>query len=54
MIMASGYFTDVVPHSSKNYHQERGTRLSRPSEDVEAVAGDVISRLYGDPSLYKE
>jgi hypothetical protein len=32
--MAGGYFTDVVLHSSKNYHQERATELRQLSKDV--------------------
>jgi hypothetical protein len=53
MIMANGYFTDVVVHSSKNYHQERATRPRRLNEDVAAVFGEVILRFHGDSNLYK-
>jgi hypothetical protein len=30
--MASGYFPDVVLHSSKNYHRERATEVRRLSK----------------------
>jgi len=45
--MAGGYFTDVVLHSSKNYHQEDATKLRLLSTDVAAARGAVISRFHG-------
>ena len=39
--MAGGYLTDVMLHSSRNYHQERATKLRRPSKYV-AVARDAV------------
>jgi len=53
VVMASVYFTDVVLHSSKNYHEERGTRLRRLSEYFPCVFGAVILRFHGDFNLYK-
>jgi len=32
--MVGGYFTDVMLHSSRNYHQERATELRRLSKNV--------------------
>jgi hypothetical protein len=34
--MAGGYFTDVVLHSSKNYHQESATVVVPNSEYLPA------------------
>jgi len=45
--MAGGYFTDVVLHSSKKYHQEDATELRLLSTDVVAARGAVISRFHG-------
>ena len=45
--MAGGYFTDVVLHSSKHYHQEDATELRLLSTDVATARGAVISRFHG-------
>ena len=45
--MAGGYFTDVVLHSSKNYHQQDATKLCLLSTDVADARGAVISRFHG-------
>jgi hypothetical protein len=50
--MAGGYFTDVVLHSLKNYHQERATELRRLSKDVAAAYGAVVTRCDGYSNLY--
>ena len=44
--MAGGYFTGVKLHSSKNYHQERATKLRRLSKDVALAYGVVILRFH--------
>jgi hypothetical protein len=49
--MAVGYFTDVVLHSSKNYHHERATNLRRLSKKDSAVDGAVNVRFHGDSNL---
>jgi len=53
VVMASGYFTDVVLHSLKNYHNERGARLRRLSENFPCVFGVVILCFHGDFNLCK-
>ena len=45
--MAGGYFTDVMLHSSRNYHQVRATELRRLSKDVAVDGGAVILRFDG-------
>ena len=49
--MAVGDFTDVVLHSSKNYHHERATNPRRLSKKVAAVSGAVIVRFHEDSNL---
>ena len=44
--MAGGYFTDVVLHSSKNYHHERATNPRRLAKKDAAVCGAVIVRFH--------
>jgi len=45
--MAVGYFTDVVLHSSKNYHQEDASELRLLCTDVAVARGAVITRFHG-------
>ena len=45
--MAGGYFTDVVLHIWRNYHQVRATELRLLSAEVAAARGAVISRFHG-------
>jgi len=45
--MAGGYFTDVMLHSLKNYHQDRATELRQLSKDVAATCGAVTVRFHG-------
>jgi len=45
--MAGGYFTDVMLHSSKNYHQDRATKLRLLTKDVTVVCAAVILRFHG-------
>jgi adenosyl cobinamide kinase/adenosyl cobinamide phosphate guanylyltransferase len=42
--MADGYFTHIVLHSLKNYHQERATLLSK---EVAAACGAVNLCFHG-------
>ena len=51
--MVGGCFTDVVLHSSKNYHQERATMLSRVSNEAAAACGAEVERFHGVSLLYK-
>jgi len=51
--MAVGYFTDVVIHSSKNYHQESATELRRLSKEVAAACGVVSEHFHGVSPLYQ-
>ena len=51
--MAGGCFTDVMLHSSKNYHQEHATEPRRLPKDVMVVWGFEIFRFHGVSNLYK-
>jgi len=52
-VMAGGYFTDrgsvtdVILHSSRNYHPARATKLRRLSKDFAIACGAVMLRFYG-------
>ena len=48
--MADGYFTDVVLHSLKHYHNERAIQLS---VKVSAAFGAVILHFHGFSILFK-
>jgi len=50
--IAGGYFTDVTPHSSRNYHQERATELRRLSKAVTVACGAVMLRFHGVSFLF--
>jgi len=45
--IAGGYFTDVMLHSSRNYHHERATELRQLSKDVAVDCGAVMLRFHG-------
>jgi len=49
--MVGGCFTDVVLHSSENYHQEHATEPSRLPKDVAATWGAVMLRFNGVSGL---
>jgi len=51
--MASGYFTDGMLYSSRNYHQERVTELRRLPKDVTVVCGVVLLRFHVVSFLFK-
>ena len=51
--LAGGYFTCVVLHCSRIYHQEHATEPRRLPEDVAAAWGAIILLLHGDADLYK-
>jgi len=44
--MAGGYFTDCMLHSSRNYHQERGSEPRRLCKDVLVDCGAVMIRFH--------
>ena len=50
--MADGYFTDVVIHSSKNYHLERAIQLWQLSVNVTVACGAMILRYHVYSILY--
>jgi len=50
--MAGGCFTNVVLHSSKNYHQEHATEPCRLPKDVVAPWGAVILRFHEVVNLH--
>jgi len=50
--IAGGCFTDVMLHSSRNYHQERATEPCRLPKDVVAAWGAVILRFHGVANLH--
>jgi hypothetical protein len=50
--MAGGCFTDVMLHSSKNYHSEHATEPRRLPKTVVAVWGAKILRFHGVANLY--
>jgi len=45
--MAGGCFTDIMIHSSKNYHQGIATVPCQLSKDVVVAWGAVILRYHG-------
>jgi hypothetical protein len=51
--IAGGCFTDVVLHSSKNYHQEDATESRRLPKTVAAAWSVVILRFHGVANIYK-
>jgi len=51
--MAGGYFTDVMLHSSKNYHHERATEIRQLPKDIEVDCGSVRLRFNAVSFLFK-
>jgi len=51
--MAGGCFTDVMLHSSKNYHQDHATESHRLPKNVMAAWGAVIYCFHGVSNLFK-
>ena len=50
--MADGYYTDIVLHSSKNYHNERAIQLCRLSMNDTDACGAMILRYHVYSILY--